>query len=95
MRLTSAVRWSIVVMPRDIHRGDVPRGALTIRPTTRDRARLEALQRLLDTSQTEVVRRALIHTLATLERGEPLHVSVPSEQAGPKGSGQGKGEPQP
>lgn len=70
-------------MQRDIQRGDVPRGAITLRPTPRDRARLEALQRRMDTSQTEVIRRALIHTLATLERGEALHVSVPSEQAEP------------
>lgn len=39
----------------------------------------------LDTGQSDVLRRAMIHMLATLERGEAVHASVPSEQVEPKG----------
>jgi len=59
---------------------DVPRGDITLHPTDRDRARLAKLLRLVDANTSDILRRALIHMLATLERGEPLHVTVPSEQ---------------
>lgn len=65
-------------------RSKVPRGDLTFRPTPRDKARLEALKRRLDAGQSDVIRRALIHMLATLERGEAVHASVPSEHPKPE-----------
>jgi hypothetical protein len=48
--------------------------------TPRQRERLVRLARLLDTSQAQAVHEAVAHTLATLERREPLHRLVPSEQ---------------
>lgn len=62
---------------------DVPRGDITFRPTDRDRARLELLRQRLDAGTSDVLRRALIHMLASLERGEPLHAVVPSEREKP------------
>jgi len=70
-------------MERDTTRRDVPRGDITFRPTDRDRARLEKLKRRVDAGTSDIIRRAWIHMLATLERGEPLHASVPSEQDEP------------
>lgn len=66
-------------MPRDRNPDGVPRGDITLHPNDRDRARLAKLKRRIDDSTSDILRRALIHMLATLERGEQLHASVPSE----------------
>lgn len=57
----------------------VPANTLTIRLSPTQRARLQRLVRMLDTTQTEVVNEALIHLLATIELREQVHRIVPSE----------------
>lgn len=59
---------------------DVPSGALTVRLNPRQRARLQRLTRMLDATQAQTVNEALVHLLATLEMGQPVHRFVPSEQ---------------
>ncbi len=71
-------------MTRARTRRGVPKGDITFRPTDRDRARLAKLQQRVDAGTSDIIRRAWIHMLATLERGEPIHVSVPSEQSEPR-----------
>lgn len=41
---------------------------------------LERLQARLRRNQTDVVQLAITHLLATLERQEPVHLEVPSDQ---------------
>lgn len=48
--------------------------------TPLQRARLDRLARMLDTSKAQAVQEAIAHTLATLERREPLHRLIPSER---------------
>lgn len=48
--------------------------------TPRQRARLQRLARMLDTSQAQAVHEAVIHLLATLEMRQPVHRTVPSER---------------
>jgi hypothetical protein len=67
-------------MQRATTREAVPSGALTVRLTARERARLEQLMARLDTTQSRAVNIAMIHLLATLELGERIHGQVPSEQ---------------
>ncbi len=59
---------------------DVPSGALTVRLNPRQRARLQRLTKMLDATQAQTVNEALVHLLATLEMGQPVHRFVPSEQ---------------
>jgi hypothetical protein len=61
---------------------DVPSGALTVRLNPRQRARLQRLTKMLDATQAQTVHEALVHLLATLEMGQPVHRFVPSEQPG-------------
>lgn len=67
-------------MARVTNRETLPADALTVRLTPRQRARLDKLKRMLDTTQSAVVNEALIHLLATLELRESVHRTVPSEQ---------------
>jgi hypothetical protein len=56
------------------------RPAVMVRTTERDRERLLKLRRILpDLDQAAITRRAWAHLLATLERGEPVHLTIPSE----------------
>jgi hypothetical protein len=48
--------------------------------TPRQRARLQRLARMLDTSQAQAVHEAVIHLVATLELRQPVHRTIPSEQ---------------
>jgi predicted transcriptional regulator len=59
---------------------NVPSGALTVRLNPRQRARLQRLTNMLDATQAQTVNEALVHLLATLEMGQPVHRFVPSEQ---------------
>ena len=52
--------------------------------TPRQLRRLQRLAAMLDVSQNAAVHEAVAHTLATLERREPLHRLIPSEDPGPK-----------
>ncbi len=62
----------------------VPGATIGFRFTPRQRERLRRLARMLDTSQAQAVHEAVAHTLATLERREPLHRLIPSEQSEPE-----------
>jgi hypothetical protein len=58
------------------------RPGVLVRTTQRDEERLLKLQRILvDLDRTAVTRRAWAHLLATLERRETVHLTVPSETA--------------
>lgn len=61
------------------HRRVVASLTLGFRFTPRQRDRLRRLARMLDTTQAGAVHEAIAHTLATLERREPLHRLIPSE----------------
>jgi hypothetical protein len=72
-----------------MNRPELPTGALTVKLTPRQRAHLTRLCRMLDATQADVVRDALVHLLASLELHEPVHRVVPSEvttesEAGPE-----------
>ena len=54
--------------------------SIGFRFTPRQRERLRRLARMLDVSQSQAVHEAIAHTIATLERREPLHRVIPSER---------------
>jgi hypothetical protein len=45
-----------------------------------DLSRLSRLQTRLKRNARDTVSMALVHMLASLEKGEPIHVEIPSEQ---------------
>jgi hypothetical protein len=59
------------------------RPAVMVRLTKRDAERMVKLRRILvDLDQTAITRAAWRHLLATLERREEVHLTVPSEEDG-------------
>lgn len=49
--------------------------------TPRQRERLRRAARMLDTSQAGAVHEAITHLVATLELRQPVHRTIPSEDA--------------
>ena len=58
---------------------DLPTQPRSFRLSDQDVARLARLARVLGRSQTEIVSMALVHLLATIDRDERVHLTVPEE----------------
>ena len=67
-------------MNSDTTAEQIPRGAESFRFSPTTTVRLRRLAALLNTNKTSAVEQAIAHTLATIEKGQPLHPVPPSER---------------